>query len=207
MIPLGILASAYVAQAGGPLLTFISAHPSIGSATVDFGTPSANRTIIVIAGFYQSGHPGMACTIGGVAATVDYSMVRDPYSMRMAVFRANVPTGTSGTVSITNTSTFGGFAVWVSDKSLTLVDADVSPTAYGIESVGTTVSTASGGMTLAHALSASVEGEGSAIWTNVTERYDMLYTHGGDTDTTGSDVSLSLLCWNSTFVAASYAPA
>lgn len=111
MIPLGTLGSSHkAAPSGGGGFTYLSAGSSgTGNAAaqdvtaLDFGAPAANRVIVAAIGTrVVSGRSLVSVTIGGVAATIDKVTSTWPSAI---IARAVVPTGTSGTVTITMSGT------------------------------------------------------------------------------------------------------
>ena len=205
MIPIGVLASSYVAPAGGLSLSFISAHVS-GAANsftvsgVNIGDASTSRSIIVCVG-NDAGGGGWrnitGLTIGGVTATID--VTAHPQRLPTAIGRAAVPTGTTAniTMSLSGVASALYIAIFRLDGAVA-----VSDTAIG--STSATVTGATGGVIIASAAGDSAAGN---TWTNLTEAWDTSKHSGGSTDATG-DVTISHT--NSTFAtmsAVAYAPA
>ena len=125
MIPLGVLASGYVAPAGGGEgVEYLSlSTTSTGTTTrtvsgVGFGTAANNRNIIIAV--HTRYRAPASATIGGVTATL-HALFSDVYA-HTAIFSAVVPSGTSGDVTVTHT---GGnpeqfaLAAWVAYSTLT----------------------------------------------------------------------------------------
>ena len=105
--------------AGGPVLTEGSYVDSYGNSTdsssysdtgAQFGTADPNRYITLALTFRNdsSGQSITSLTIGGVSATRIANAVRGDYYIE--VWQAHVPTGTSGTISVTASSTCKGIA-------------------------------------------------------------------------------------------------
>ena len=191
-IPLGVLGSSHKAAAAGITLTYVAGYDT-GSATVTIGAATATRTVVVLGG--AQGNVDLTCTIGGAAATVDY--VTSGVARSLIAARATVPSGTTVTVA----GNFSGFGVWVSPDAIAPVDIEVS----GIDTGTVTLATVAGGAAAAHASSDS--GAGGATWTGLTERYDLLRSHGADAVTTGANLSVTHASWSARFVAVSYGPA
>ena len=192
-IPLGVLGSSHKAAAAGITLTYVAGYAT-NSATVTIGAATATRTVVVLGG--SQGDVALNCTIGGAAATVDYVTSGVPRSLIAA--RATVPSGTTVTVA----GKFGGFGVWVSPDAIAPVDIEVSGLDTGMT---VTLATVAGGAAAAHA--ASDSGAGGATWTGLTERYDLLRSHGADAVTTGANLTVSHTSYSPRFVAISYGPA
>ena len=103
MIPLGVLASGYVASSalsGASYLTY--SESSTGTTTRTFaglslGTAASNRNIIAVT-HSRSRYPS-GVTIGGVTATM-HAALQDGYA-HTAVWSAAVPTGATGDVVVT----------------------------------------------------------------------------------------------------------
>jgi hypothetical protein len=86
---------------GGSFGTVTDGSP----ATINIGTPSPTRMVVV--GFGQSGYWGSlpsSVTIGGVPATLLTSATA---SVGTAFFAANVPTGTTTTLEVTGSGSYG----------------------------------------------------------------------------------------------------
>ena len=105
MIPLGVLASGYVAPAGGGEgVEYLSlSTTSTGTTTrtvsgVGFSTAANNRSIIIAV--HTRYRAPASATIGGVAATL-HALFSDVYA-HTAIFSAVVPSGTSGNVTVTH---------------------------------------------------------------------------------------------------------
>lgn len=104
MIPLGVLASARVAAAGGSGVAYLTATTaSTGTTTrtyasLSLGNAASNRNII-IAVHSRAGGAATAATIGGVTATLHASFT-DSFA-HLVIFSAVVPSGTTGSAVVT----------------------------------------------------------------------------------------------------------
>lgn len=203
MIPLGVLASAHVAPAGGSDLAWLgSAFSATNTSSYSFtsqpfGAPDADRYIIV-GGYARSSSTGgvSSVTIGGVTATI-VNLSNGADSSWFAY--ANVPTGTTGTVAITygvsqNRQVIG---IW-SVPSAPTVDGSGFEVRSSDAARSVTVDSTSGGYVLATA--ASTDGD-SGSWTysaNITTRATIDQAAGeattatigdGDADATSTTVT------------------
>lgn len=115
MIPLGTIASGrYVPPAPAWSSTYLgrdvggtqSAGFTYSFTSKPLGTAAANREIFLVAFIFSSANSTItqAVTIGGVTATALGSVLLVSDFVKMQFFRATVPTGTSGTISVQNTS-------------------------------------------------------------------------------------------------------
>ena len=169
MIPLGVLASAHVAPAGGggPVFEFLGAASPASAATihtfsVPLGDPSADRTIVVCV--VTQAAIGTV-TIAGITATKDVEHIGSS-STRAAVFRATVPTGTTGdvVVPIGSSSTRCGVGVYRIGGAVTVASTDIlSPVALSVSA---------GDIAVACAYTTS----GSASWTGGTRDYILSFS-------------------------------
>ena len=190
--------------------TFRASYPSTGATNVPIGSASATRTVIVAWGGERGGatfRVPTACTIGGVAATRDVFSDADAEGgaegganrSGIAIFRAVVPTGTTANITFSGTEVAAsnvGFGVWTSDKTLELVDAEVSTQNH---TVSLTIDTGSGFL-IAH----GAGDFGSATWDNATERYDVDRRSGADALTDGLSHTITFHGWICRMAAASY---
>lgn len=128
MIPRGLYGAAIPTAApppSGPTFLQATSTPS-GSGTThtfteqSFGDEAAGR-VILVAACAQELVTGV--TVGGVTATSDI-LHTGGSSLRTSIWRATVPTGTSGTVVVTlgGSTNRCGIALWRSGTALTVVD-------------------------------------------------------------------------------------
>lgn len=137
MIPLGVLASSYVAPAGGggldvSYLGYVSDTNDAAAYTfssVDLGAAATDRTIIVHV-HQRNSISITAVSIGGVSATIDVAASGDN-SGDHAIVRAAVPTGTTGDIVVTLASVALGCVVHVYRVTGGTVQVDDTATAYG----------------------------------------------------------------------------
>lgn len=127
MIPLGILASSYVAPAGGGGPTFLGQTWDQADLTTytfssqSLGTPSSDRQI-VCAIMARYGYGILSVTIGGVTATADAPSTLGGGAL--GIYRAAVPLGGTGDVVVTFSSGAirCSIALWAFTGSATVVD-------------------------------------------------------------------------------------
>lgn len=177
---------------------------TITAASQNFGSADATRYLVMIlfginANLVFDTNYATAVSMGGVAATRIYSPGTSSL-LWWNVWVAAVPTGTSGTVSVTR-STGNGFeqALWSVFACYNLS----SPTTYtavanntGNPTASSTLATASGGVLMAQAYKASASG---FTWTNATKQVDQLAGVGNSygltaalaNNTTGSNLTVS----------------
>lgn len=135
---------------------------------VSFGDPASDRLLIISAtwGLFSGSRDVSSATIGGVAATV--ATQNDGTNTGGAIAYAVVPSGSTGTVSITlNTSASRlGFFIHrlVNYKSSTPTGTN-APAGGGLGSRSVTLTNPAGGVSLAFAYA----GESVGTWTNATE--------------------------------------
>ena len=185
MIPFGVLASARVAPTGGGGgFEFLAAASPASAATshtftVPLGGPSAGRTIVVCV-VTQSAIGTV--TIAGVTATKDVEHIGGS-STRAAVFRATVPTGTTGdvVVPIGASSTRCGVGVYRIGGAVTVASTDTAAAAL-------TVAAGDFAVACAYATSAST------TWTGGTRDYILSFSdyHTGASVTAASAGTLTL---------------
>lgn len=168
MLPLGTLASSRVASGGGGgTLTFVGSAAAATSTTshsigIPLGTASSDRVIIVAI----SGQPtaASAIAIDGNAMAVDNSHLGE-FGTATYICRLAVPTGTTGTLTLTTSASVSriGVGVWA-----------VTGTAPTVQATGTGESanlTALAGDFAIAAKYANVD----PVWSGTTEQYDGIY--------------------------------
>jgi hypothetical protein len=151
-------------------------------ASQNFGTASADRTIVAVVSGRQSGVRTVASvTIGGVTATE--IATRGSSQNPLGIWSAAVPSGTSGDVVVTFSS--GVLRARVVLWSVKGGAASVSDTQSGTDTINITGAT--GGVIIAGACNT---GSGAFTWTNATERYDAaaepFTVSGADATTVGA---------------------
>ena len=170
--------------------------PNWRRTSVDFGAADANRLIVVAGSSYRGSNNSWsisAATIGGVSATINWSRSINGSSSNQLnyIVSAIVPTGTSGTVSVTH-STQGSEADF-SIYRLIGYSATHFSTQQGTTATGSITTTSNG--ILVGVGSSSLETT-AFTWTGLTEYAD--YNSGDarhssgmrDTVTTGADVTV-----------------
>lgn len=165
---------------------------------VPFLTASARRLVIV--GFRCSNLTAnlsapSACTIGGVSATL---ILQDPAGTALShrqIWAAAVPSGTSGTVTITRAANMTGqvFFAWVGENLKTFTNVGTLVTANADPSSGS-LTTLPGGIAVAFGLATSASG---FTWTNLTEDVDstlgtISYTGASQSKIATSSVTITL---------------
>ena len=140
-------------------------------SSVSFGVPSASRQIIVgTCGVIGSGQTISSVTIGGVSATqvVQASNGGQPCGL----FIANVPTGTSGTVSVTFSTTMGRAHIGVWRMVAANSAAAEDTISLGLGSSGSqsgTIDVSANGVIIAYGIGNNTGNHG---WTGVNEDFD-----------------------------------
>lgn len=186
MIPLGVLASSCVAPAGGSLsLSFLGATSGTGSTLqvpvvfsgVSLGPADASRTIVLAVSMRAGFAPDhTAASIAGVTATRDAYAVDGVHAV--SIWHAAVPTGTTGTISVTQDTAFPfwtGIALWsitgasVSVADFATSDADPAPLSVDVSS---------GDLIVA---AVSVDANNGITWANATERYETAISSASST--------------------------
>lgn len=137
--------------------------------SVDFGVADANRHIVV-AFASRAGNlfTVSSASIGGVSATIDVQASQSGSGGNTAaIIRANIATGTSGTVSVTLSAGSARAAIGVYRivaSNFAVVDTD---SATGGSSNSRTVDTGVGAV-----IAASADASSATTWTNLTENAD-----------------------------------
>ena len=200
MIPLGVLASARVAAAGGAqTLTYLSTTSATGSTTgvtvtgVYFGAEAADRVIVAVVSVRTLRRP-TSVTIGGVAATID--AYADNGSNRAVIARAVVPTGTTGSVVCSWSYYAVTPAVRVSTYraagcTVAPVDAPTPVNASNAVTSITLATTAAGGRAIVGFFGIDADTT-SLSWTNAVEDAEELpYDSIASADTTGASLTIT----------------
>lgn len=194
----------------------VKKEPTLTSTTwaaVPLGTPSATRTVIV---YVERDSPSLSTaedlstatlTVGGVAATADlafnpHETVVDAMDRRTAVYRAVVPSGTTGDIVFTTpkVSVQTRMAAWTIDAPLALVAANRSsrlPT--GPASL--TVATSEGGFIVA----AVVNNNATTAWTGLpAPDWNVSEYSGGWVGGNGQATTISATATSGRLLLASY---
>ena len=182
---------------GTALTTYTFASQNIGIAS------STRRVIVAVRILSSAARTISSVTVGGVAATaVVTRTVTNFFNYRLSFYIADVPTGTTADVVITNSGACeaSSISVWAAYNlaSSIAVDSDLSTNTsspFAIPSLSTT----EGGILVAASLSLT-GGAVSASWTNATERSDVSSSYAGafvgssaaDAGTTGAGVAVSV---------------
>lgn len=116
-----------------PVLTFLDTNSSTAASgfsfgSVNFGTEDPNRYIIVISALGGASSEATACTVGGVSAN---RAANGGGTRRVQVFIANVPTGTSGTVTLNNSGNGAGIIVYSATPLFSTAEFDEQVTPGG----------------------------------------------------------------------------
>lgn len=134
----------------------------------NLGAEDLRRKIVVCVALASSGSIGSATvTVGGVSATSAVSVSStDMTDLVTAIFYAEVPTGTSGSIVVTpdvSSSSCGIFVYRVVSTTLTVNNTGTDTTS----DPAATLSCLAGGA--AFAVAASINAAATAAWTNATE--------------------------------------
>ena len=167
---------------------------------VDFGVADANRHIIVAVMARSGGSLEVSsATIGGVSATIDAKTAAQ--LNHSAIVRANVTSGTSGTVSVTFSagSLRAAIGVYrVVANALVVSDAD---TAAGGASANVTLDTGAGCV-----IAAAADNQATISWTNVTEdaggNLEVLTYSSASAATTAGSLTVTVTSTNNVRLAA-----
>lgn len=178
---------------GGPLtVTYLARANSTSNGTnwsltgVSFGTADADRHLVAVVGLRQNdGNQGVpsAVTIGGVSATMDAgtASVSGANGGSVSIWRAKVPTGTSGTVAVTAAATSLNVRVDLFSitgaSTLTVTDSQTDTDTGQTDPLLATMSSVDGGALIACASEHVSGGDDRWSWSNATEHTD-----------TGSDI-------------------
>lgn len=206
MIPLGVLASSYVAPAGGVTLEYLGVvtDPTGGGTSrtfsdVNFGDAATGRVIVIGVSRF-SDFALSSVTIGGVAATIANQA---GYNRWASIAYATVPTGSTGSITINAANFPGGcaVAVWRISGAVSVVETK-SGDSYSItgDSNGCIV-----------CCGASEKPNGFS-WTNATKRSDgeigyVAYTAADAVADGATNISWNKTAGNRANVAVSFAPA
>jgi hypothetical protein len=157
---------------------------SVSISSINFGTATSDRIVAV----YVSAAGGSSSritsvTIAGVSATLAVTANTNAQIRVASIYYANIPTGTSGTVTVNFSITHSGVICRCNSYSLyNLVNS--SPTTTGVSNNDATGVSPSASVTITPALNGVIVGGynfgGAAsgtvcTWTNLTEDYDTLF--------------------------------
>jgi len=134
------------------------------TVSLNFGTANAKRYLIAAVGV-GSAASIPSITIGGVTAPLLIDVISPFGSVRAAYYMASVPTGTSGSVTIGSSATFGValYSVW-NLQSPTPFD---TATTSGASPLSMSIDAKKGGLVLATAYQTGSPGP-TAAWTGLT---------------------------------------
>lgn len=163
----------------------------------DIGTAAADRRVVVCITSAGSGAPSLSSlTVGGVTATTLRLFQATGRSCSFLI--ASVPTGTTGDVVATYSSTQDrcGIGIWATYGvlSATPIDSQVVTASSSSVSIPSLTTIRSG---LAFAGNLATTNNPTHSWSNVTERWDTSFGEGsdsfsgGEATTDGSAVSIS----------------
>lgn len=152
----------------GSDITMDGANPT--SDSISFGTATAGRYLFAQCATFDAGgdHP-TSVSIGGVTAT-QIGTTLSINSVKLSLWRANVPSGTSGTVNWNtggSSVSDGGVALWRIDTGTSVQSSTTDSGAKNDLSFSLTVS--SGDDILAVAFGVN---NGACTWTNANEDID-----------------------------------
>lgn len=187
-----LLAYGAAAPPPAPSITFLQVTEDTSTQTtytfagVNFGAADSTRRIVVVVHFgsaiartFNSG------TIGGVGATIHLTAVNTA-AMRVGIMSALVPTGTSGTITVTLSGTaahckIASYRALNETAGSPLTANDIAGSA-GL--LTTTINVPANGWVVGGA-SFSLTGPSSHTWTGLTEQYDAPYGDAVDEYPTG----------------------
>lgn len=162
-----------------------------------FGDEASDRQIIIAVNGYRSTAQAdlSSATIGGVSATLSASRVSA--NDVSAIFIANVPTGTTGTVSVTFGTDQTEAAIAIYRATATSTTATNAGSEVNEDPISATIAS----IPKYHYLiaSAMVNASATATWTGATEAYDDTLTEAGSvfgayTDITTDQTNYVLSC-------------
>ena len=154
----------------------VSAHGFTGTSTdgttvtqtsIDFGTASSTRRL-VCAIFYGGSNILSAVTIGGVAATRLVGVVVSS-TVRLELWIASVPTGTSGSVAVTSSTTIENPSVAIVAIKYLRSAAAIDTSTDTVGTISLSIDIESRGVVVACAGTVSGGAPGDASWTGATE--------------------------------------
>jgi hypothetical protein len=159
--------------------------------SVSFGAPHSNRTLY--GAFHTriaTGATVDAVTVGGVAATIHAQISQDFVAADelVCIFSANVPSGTSGDVVVTCSTTTTVNRLYlglyrVLNQTGTIDDSDTVAVNANTTGTRTLDPTVVGGAVIAAATGAA---EGDGIWTGPVETYDQEFAGHAATGANGA---------------------
>lgn len=154
-----------------PTIEYLGAIGGV-SGTLSLGVPSSDRVIVVAFCVSYGTSVGLiSATINGVAATTACLMTKGGNSINptSGIFYANVPTGTSGTISATFTGVSTCYMVAHAISGVGLSPSATATDATGADAFGLTVP-ASGG----YVFGASTQvGASAQTWTGIPKVYEV----------------------------------
>lgn len=195
----GIFGSAHVPStpsgSGATFVTVTGSTSNISSFSfpgVPIGSPSATRRV-VLALAYRGGDPVASVTIGGVSASADVAQTST--GNQAEIWSAEVPTGTTATISIAFTSAGSGVGVGVwTVEGDPVASAVMSPTNQA--TVNLALTTMPGDACIAVVSTQTATGTPGMVWAAATGRYDddwdgLHRTHAGaDLTAAGSSTDM-----------------
>lgn len=178
MIPLGVLGSARVAAAAGPLVADYVSYGATGGATtytwtgLALGAEAPDRTIIVVvtAQTNGGGEALSALTVGGVSATLDVTASGVYSDIRTYFCHVALPSGVTGDVTLTLSASWKNAAVHLYRVTGPAV-AYHSHQRTTTSGASLTCSTVAGGLIIGAAVGMD---DPSYTWTGLTEDHEVL---------------------------------
>lgn len=160
--------------------------------SVTLGTAASDRYIFVVCHFTSSSGASRSissASIGGVSAAIAISASTDGLSTEIGcgVFSAAVPTGTTGTISVTLDSTGGSCQIGVYRVTGLGSQTAVATNSNSGTNPSTTVDVNAGGFVLGgliHSVSTQ-----AVSWTGLTEQYDFEISDGSPERVSGAFAS------------------
>jgi hypothetical protein len=161
-------------------ITWISKNTSTTSGTTftwvgqDLGAAASDRLVVVGALGGNGGGTGTisACSVQSITGTVDAETTEASSSTQAGMFHASVPTGTTGDVSVTFSTTRGRAGIEVS--AITGASSTPSDTDAQQGDPGSLSLTVGAGGVFAGFVGTPNQGNGGVTWTNATEDDDTI---------------------------------
>ena len=200
---------------GNPTITYnnyytinkVSASTTATFTSVDLGTAASNRVVAVYFGSGQANQGIITdVTIQGITATLAVRAASNNQPAVNVIYYATVPTGTTGDVVVTYSTTWGvTSADYLSSVSMydlastTPITAATQNATDGVSpSLSVTLTPSANAVLFAAYRAGAVAAGSTSSWTNATEQTDVLVVNGGYTDATSSGLANSSLTVSAT---------
>lgn len=200
---------------GNPTITYnndyvinkVSASTTATFTSVALGTAATNRVVAVYFGSGQVNNGIVTdVTIQGITATLAVRAIATNSPSVNVIYYATVPTGTTGDVVVTYSTTWGATSIaYLSSVSMydlsstTPITASTQTAADGVSpSLSVTLTPSSGAVLFAAWRAGAVAAGSTSSWTNATEQTDLLSGGIANTDATSSGLANSSLTVSAT---------